>query len=91
MVGGKIVGVVVRGEEALLNVSDGRDECSVRCGIRRLDNERLIRIQSGDKAWWQAGKVYWTPIDSLCRYTESDEEIAGRTSDIPLLKIGFSH
>lgn len=91
MVGGKVIGVIVRGDKSLLNILDGRDECAVRCGLNRIDNGKIIRIHPGDGVWWQAGKVYWTPVGSLCRYDDDDEELTGKLVDIALPKFGYSH
>lgn len=94
MVGGVVIGVVARGDEALLTVADARhanDECAVRCGLRRADDGRPVSVQPGDQVWWQCGKVYWTPTGSLCRYTDADDAFTGKVADIPLPKIGYSH
>lgn len=88
MVGGKVIGVARGQENTLLNVqgtgSESRDVCAVRCIEIRLDNGDLVCICNGDLVWWQAGYVFWTPIDS-------PHFKQGFDWDIKLEKIGYSH
>lgn len=96
MVGGTVVGVSVINGEALLNVLDEKtgDECAVRCESRMVTGDE-VRIEPGDKVWWQCGNVYWTPkrfgnLNVVCRFTDRDDQMEWK-SDILLRKIGYSH
>ena len=77
MIGGKVIGIARRKGETLLHVQDGKDTCSVWC-VEPGSKMRMHygQIELGDSVWWQCGKVYWT---------------SAHYSDVPLLKIAYSH
>lgn len=81
MVGGFIIGLVVRGDQALVNVRgtgcEKNDVIAIRC-------EHLgHKLGLGDAIWWQGDKCYWTPVAAT--------QGRAKDRDIELPKVGYSH
>lgn len=93
MVGGEIIGLARGTESTLVHVQDtgkgySNDHCSVRVEERRMDTGEPIELKIGDSIWWQCGKAMWTP---LAARGHSQGDGCGKTWDIALKKIGYSH
>lgn len=91
MVGGKVIGISVQGDEALVTCEDKYNVTSVRC-----KGGRVREIRLGDSVWWQCGKVYWTPKEiadePTCNHAHHYScRKPGIEYDIPFRKIGYSH
>ena len=64
MVGGVVIEVAEVKERPDVLYVDCRGrgtERSTTCAIFVEKNETSLKIQIGDKFWWQSGTAYWTP------------------------------
>jgi len=77
MVGGTVKETVILSDRIWVNCESSGDECAVYV----QKDPRALSISPGDAAWWQSGRVYWTPKKNGKAYAKSD---------IPLIKIGYS-
>ena len=79
-VGGIIVEILEIAKDKLwINTCDKGEHCAVLC------NPKENELKIGDSFWWQGDKCYWTP-----RYTFKDIRPRLESSDIELIKLGFS-
>jgi hypothetical protein len=90
MVGGIIIGFARGKDSTLVNVCDKTygDTCAVRIVEERRDSGERIEIRIGDMLWWQGSDAMWTPQHVM---NTSVHIGCGRTWDIHLPKIGYSH
>jgi hypothetical protein len=92
MVGGEIVGLARGAENTLVHVQDvvpyDRDFCSIRVTERRIDTNEPVELNIGDSIWWQSGNAMWTP---KAMKGHAQGEGCGKTWDIALKKVGYSH
>jgi hypothetical protein len=94
MVGGIVAGIARGEQDTLLNIEDKvysvPDVCAVRVIERRIDNSQSIEIGIGDSIWWQSGRCYWTPKATKDAGIDPGVD-CGKTWDIALPKVGYSH
>ena len=88
MVGGEVVGLARGAESTLVHVQSNRDTCSVRVREVKERTGEPVVIEVGDRIWWQAGHVYWTPRKN---HVHIGPRKGGVDYDIRLPKIGYSH
>lgn len=91
MLGGTVIGLCRRASATLLTVYDPKthEERAVRVVETRLDTNAAVALALGDRVWWQAKTVLWTPsgvkatgqrmVNGMARY------------DIPLALAGRPH
>lgn len=94
MVGGKVCGVSIKGDEVHISVAEKRywkdppTYIGARvCCVRARYGGEPVKI--GDEVWWQCGKVYWTPCTN--GVNDRPGKRCGVDYDIPLEKLGYSH
>ena len=92
MVGGIVIGVATANGESLVNVKEREttSTLAIRVVPKRSDNGTPVVIQPGYSIWWQSNKAMWTPKERIGKHTDKPE-MQGKTWDIVLERIGYSH